>query len=171
MPNPDDSNLPTRARETETVGQISLDGSPELLLLLLWNEFRLIVVSLELLVGTANILPIGGALCAATAAATFAASISLRERHRLVKGTPHIGQIETHAHLLATSFAHFECKFCEGCRQISVSKKKTDRATDYLITPVGRHLMPLVTAFDIGWRCKFGETFLRDIKVRWKDGG
>lgn len=67
---------PTRASEAEAVGQISLDSVPELLLLLLWDEFGLIVVSLELLVGTADLRPIGGALCA-VAAATFAATVSL----------------------------------------------------------------------------------------------
>lgn len=105
-------NLPTRASEAEAVGQIPLDSIPELLLLLLWDEFRLIVVSLELLVGTADILPIGGALCAATAAATFAAAVSLHRRHRLVGGTLLLGQIKTHAHLFAASFAHFECNSC-----------------------------------------------------------
>lgn len=69
-------NSPTRASETEAVGQVSLDSVPELLLLLLWDEFGLIVVSLKLLVRTADLTPISGALCA-VAAATFAATVSL----------------------------------------------------------------------------------------------
>jgi hypothetical protein len=121
-------NLPTRASETEAVGQISLDCIPEFLLLLLWDEFRLIVVSLELLVGTADILPIGGALCAATAAATFAAAISLHKRHRLVEGTPHLGQIEAHAHLFAASFAHCACKFARvAVKSPSPKKRRIER--------------------------------------------
>jgi hypothetical protein len=72
-------SLPSRTCETEAVGEILLHGSPEDFSLLLWEEFRLIVIALELLVFSADILPNRARAATATTAAA-ATSTGLYER-------------------------------------------------------------------------------------------